>query len=149
MFAARDWLIEHIPEDAVVGSFNSGIYSYYCDFRVVNLDGVVNNRAFEAIRESRILDYLVKDGVDYVIDSDNAIRNEYGPFFGADSPVLLEELEVIEADSAQVFGELRVYRVVSAFDASYRPAAGLWKLSQHPVLGGLSVASVRLNGWLP
>jgi hypothetical protein len=50
----------------MIGISDSGYYGYYLPCRVVNLDGVVNNVAFEAIREGRFRLYLDEIGVQYV-----------------------------------------------------------------------------------
>lgn len=43
----------------VIGESDSGFSMYFAPCRVVNLDGVVNNQAFTAIKEKRLGEYLV------------------------------------------------------------------------------------------
>ena len=58
-----------------LGSFNSGIYGFFCGSPVVNLDGVVNGRAYEAMRSRRLLAYLRDEAqLDYVLDHQATLR---------------------------------------------------------------------------
>lgn len=43
---AVEWLREHAPHEAVVGSFDAGVLGYFRRGPVTNLDGLVNSRAF-------------------------------------------------------------------------------------------------------
>ncbi len=44
MAAAAEYCNNHLPTDAVIGAFDSGTFGYFTDARVVNLDGLMNNR---------------------------------------------------------------------------------------------------------
>ena len=69
-----------------IASFNAGIYAYYSDRQVVNLDGVVNHDAFQAIKRFEIINYLNQQNISYVIDYDSAIKGEYQSFMGVGYP---------------------------------------------------------------
>ncbi len=57
-----------------LGSFNSGIYGFFAP-PVVNLDGVVNGQAFEALRARRLLGYLRDDlRLTHVLDHVSTVR---------------------------------------------------------------------------
>lgn len=49
-----------------LGISDAGYYGYHLPCRVVNLDGVVNNRAYNAIRHGEFRAYLHEVGIDYV-----------------------------------------------------------------------------------
>jgi len=59
------------PRGVVVGAFNAGAVGYvakeFDSVRVTNLDGLVNNRAFEAVRNGEYLEYLLQT-VEVLID---------------------------------------------------------------------------------
>ena len=112
MLAANDWLSENIPPQAVVASFNAGIYSYYNDFRVVNLDGVVNHNAYEAVQQREILPYMQGSQVDFLIDFDSVIWREYAPFMGTGFPDSLQAVATVSRELSPDLGFLRLYRVV-------------------------------------
>ncbi len=55
------------PADRVA-AFNAGVIGYFSERVVINLDGVVNPDAFQALREHRLLDYLRAMDVTYAAD---------------------------------------------------------------------------------
>jgi hypothetical protein len=62
-----------LPQGAVLGSLQSGALAYYAafdrpDVRVVNLDGVVDAAAAEALREGRLAAFARGRGVEYIAD---------------------------------------------------------------------------------
>ncbi len=114
MRAAADWLSNHIPRDASVGSFNAGIYAYYSGRRVVNLDGVVNHAAYEAVQARSMIPYLQQSKIEYLIDYDLAIKGEYAPFMGEGYPDALEEIAIIGGQADEPLGLLRVYQIRDA-----------------------------------
>lgn len=63
-------ILASVPSGAVVGSLQSGALSYYADrgISVVNLDGVVNRQAAEALRQRRLASYAQSRGVTYFAD---------------------------------------------------------------------------------
>jgi hypothetical protein len=111
MLAANGWLAANVNSDQTVASFNSGIYAYYNDFRVMNLDGVVNHDAYEAIQAGTLMAYIQRSGVDWLVDTDRAIFEEYAPFMGAGFPKGLNEISVLSDDMGAAFGALRAYDV--------------------------------------
>ncbi len=107
MVAGAQWLKSNTAPDEIVGAFNAGIYAYYSDRRVINLDGLVDWGAIEARREVRLLDYFASRGGTLLIDHRDYIWNSFSPFFGERQLELLAELPV--ADST--YGPIVVYRV--------------------------------------
>ncbi len=107
-YAAAKWIRENTDEDDTIASMNSGIMGYYGKRTVVNMDGVVNPKAFEAIKERRMLNFMRTSGVDYFIDFDFALRNEYGQFMGPGYPDGLHELTIIDEEYSDL-GYMRVY----------------------------------------
>lgn len=66
----------------VLGISDSGYFGYFLPCRVVNLDGVVNNQAFTAIREKRFCRYLDETHIDYILINDivqNVVTLNEGP----------------------------------------------------------------------
>ena len=51
-----------------VAAFNAGVYDYYTDFDVMNLDGVVNPGARDAIERDRLVEFVEKQGVGFLIE---------------------------------------------------------------------------------
>jgi hypothetical protein len=81
MRLGADWLAENTDPQDRIGAFNAGMLAYYSDRTVINLDGVVNGAALEAIRERRILSYIQGQEIDYLFDWWVTINETYYPFF--------------------------------------------------------------------
>ncbi len=111
MYAASQWMRDELPVDTRVASFNSGLYGYFAPHTVVNLDGVVNHNAFEAIQQRSVLAYMQESGIDVLLDYDHAIQHEYAPFFGKGGTKALHEIEIIAGDADGPLGLLRAYAV--------------------------------------
>ena len=56
-----------------IGAFNAGILGYFSGRPVVNLDGVVNPEALEAMRNKRLYGYLEQRDIRYLVDAPGAI----------------------------------------------------------------------------
>lgn len=68
MYHAGLWARRHTPPDAVFGMTDAGIFGYYSERRVINLDGIVNNRKYQDYLHRRQLkDYLHRKGVQYLV----------------------------------------------------------------------------------
>lgn len=110
-YSAAQWLKANTPEDALVASMNAGILGFYSDRTVVNLDGVVNPQAFTAIQQNRLFNYIQELGVDFYLDPDHALHNEYGIFMGSDYQRGLREIAVT-GEAYPGLGLYRVYQVM-------------------------------------
>jgi hypothetical protein len=63
------WVSENTPEDAVVGGFASGISLYFSNRTLINLDGVLNFDAIDAILNRSIYQYMKSRNITYWIES--------------------------------------------------------------------------------
>lgn len=111
MYQGAFWLKENVSNNQKVGSFNAGIYAFYSEKHIYNLDGVVNNSAFDAIKHSNMLDYLKQNHINYLLDYDSAIKKEYAPFMGIGYPEELIEKKVLGGGSSKFLGNLRIYQL--------------------------------------
>ena len=91
MALAGSLLWTFVPSGEPVGCFNSGLVSWLHDGAVVNLDGVVNAPAFEALQRGDLLDYLRRKRVHYLVDNPiqfarsgvHSCGQHFGPDFDA------------------------------------------------------------------
>lgn len=109
MLEASHWLLRNTKENENVAAFNAGILAYYNSPKVVNLDGVVNHQAFDAIKRNALLAYARTRGVDYVVVVDRLDWDQFAPFMGSGFPSSLKEVTFFE--SSYELGRLRVYRI--------------------------------------
>lgn len=80
LLQAARWIEAGTPEDAIVGSWNAGILSYFSKRTVVNLDGVVNSRAIEINKSRRLNEYLKERKINYIADVDSEIEKFFRLF---------------------------------------------------------------------
>jgi hypothetical protein len=60
---------ENTQPDDTIGVFQSGAIGYFCDRRVINLDGKVNRAALDALKGEMLAEYLREEGIDVVVDN--------------------------------------------------------------------------------
>ncbi|MGC8838152.1 MAG: hypothetical protein ACP5UM_07015 [Anaerolineae bacterium] len=108
---AADWAAAALPEGAPIGAFNAGIQGFYGTHTVVNLDGVVDVQAHEAIRKGTLYAYALHRGVRYVIDHRTYVEGMYAPFWGEPLERTLLPVHVLGAEHP-LYGPLTVYRLL-------------------------------------
>ncbi|HPD14848.1 MAG TPA: hypothetical protein PLE19_07860 [Planctomycetota bacterium] len=82
MLDSARWLRENTREDEVAASFNAGIIGYYSGRRVVNLDGAINNAAYEAIRRKDLAGLMREANVSHYLDFEPMTLAHFGLFLG-------------------------------------------------------------------
>ena len=104
MDLAGRYLGELLPAGERVGCFNAGLVAFRQleragvsdPLRIVNLDGVVDARAFAALRDRRLGEWLSAEPVRYLVDHpvqfslDPALPHACGHWFGVEPPRLRE-----------------------------------------------------------
>lgn len=108
---AADWAAGALPPGEPIGAFNAGIQGYYGTHPVVNLDGVVDAAAHEAVREGALHAYALRRGVRYLVDHRAYVEGMYAPFWGQPVGATLEPVRVLGAEHP-LYGPLTVYRVL-------------------------------------
>lgn len=79
---ALSHMIDELPTGARVGVSDSGYVGFTANKTVINLDGVVNNQAAAAIRQGRLMAYLLENQVDYLyVQPRYMIPEFFGPDF--------------------------------------------------------------------
>lgn len=112
-YAAALWARDNLPTGTRLASMNSGIIGYYSGLDTTNMDGVVNPQAFAAIQDHRMLRYMQSIGIDYFIDSDNAVEKEYAQFMGDGFPEQMPEIQTLTPEYPGL-GVLRLYKIEPA-----------------------------------
>lgn len=74
---AAKWIDAHLPEGAVLASWDAGVVGYYSDRPVVNLDGVVNSHEYAEAIAADTRDELLRDeGVGFVVNHGRTVDGE-------------------------------------------------------------------------
>ncbi len=89
--ATGRWIDHNLPASARVASWDAGVIGYFSNRRVVNLDGVVNSKAYyDAAQAGRVDEFLNARGIRWVANHggdvngrdpgiDKLIRSYFGP----------------------------------------------------------------------
>lgn len=69
------WARQRFPDGTRIGAAQVGAMGYFADnLVVINLDGVVNADAYNALVERRALDYVENQRIRYIVDSTQALN---------------------------------------------------------------------------
>ena len=64
---AGEWVAQNLPPDALLAMKDSGIFSYFAQRRVMNLDGLANSFEYaQSVCDGRLEEFLSERGVEYV-----------------------------------------------------------------------------------
>jgi hypothetical protein len=67
MYAAAG-ILQNLPENARIGSWNAGILGYFAERTVINLDGLVNSNILDYARRRRLDQYIEDNHIEYIAD---------------------------------------------------------------------------------
>lgn len=73
-FAASHFVKNRIPPKGKIGTFQSGALSYWLDNQVVNLDGVINEKAYLHVKDKTLGRYLDDQEIDYFVEETYLFR---------------------------------------------------------------------------
>jgi hypothetical protein len=68
MLVASEWMKTNLPPNAVVGSWNAGIFGYFSNRQVINLDGLINNDILPHLKKRTLYRYIEKRKINYIVD---------------------------------------------------------------------------------
>jgi hypothetical protein len=112
MYRAAHWTAANIPAEVTIGAFNAGFQGLYSGHTVVNLDGVTGQEALYAIANRRLLSYINKRDVRYLVDYQAYIMDSFYPFFEQGFEQHLRQIATLSPDYPP-YGALVVYEVLS------------------------------------
>lgn len=115
MYQMAELLNERFDPSTRVGVFNAGIVGYFSDIHVINLDGLVNNSAHDAMRTHTLWAYIESEHLTYIGDFPLYITYRYRSFFGVSNPLTkLEPVATITTPGGSRGDQLVLYRFKSA-----------------------------------
>jgi hypothetical protein len=135
MLEAAVWIEENTDSEARIGSLNAGIIGYFSGRTVINLDGVVNEKAYEARRDDRLIEYVHSKEICYLVDLQDALDFAHGSEDGSPG------FEVVTTIGKPLYywggARLDVLAVVPGVDAASSRCAGTVAGGGHdPAFGG-------------
>ena len=113
-----EYINANLPQNAIIGAYSSGILSYFCERRVINLDGLANNEIVAVARARRMDAYLDGKGVTYLADHESIVRPGFNVGLQLDGdPRYLKRLrELHRVPDPSVFGDIVLWEVVPRDD---------------------------------
>src|SRR3989338_8610 len=67
-YKAAIWARDNMEKNAIFGMRDSGIFSFFSQRRVVNLDGVINNYEYqEYLSSGKFSEYVTKNNISYIV----------------------------------------------------------------------------------
>ncbi len=129
-YDAALWARRETPADAVFAMKDAGTFGYFSERRTVNLDGVVNDLAYQrALRDRALNGYLERLGVGYFAqhafwNRPDILTGSYGVFRMSFRSHLYET----ESDELVVQRNDEAYRSRPYFDGPYETVFLVWKL---------------------
>ncbi len=119
-YRAARWMDSNLPPNAVVGAFNAGIVSWFSGRSTINLDGVMNARAYHALKGQDLIAYADSAGITHIADTNLTIFTIYGRYWALEPSVLLDR---IDSESLTTFYiDERTSRFGEYIVFPYRPA---------------------------
>jgi len=67
VYEAAKWISQNTPNDSLVANMEPGIMGFFSMRKVINLDGLLDYEAIEALKENKIQKFIREKRVDYVV----------------------------------------------------------------------------------
>jgi hypothetical protein len=68
MYQAARWIAHNLPKDAWLAAQNSGVFQYYSERVVLNIDGKLNDKIIPVLEQRELDIYLRNQQVSYIVD---------------------------------------------------------------------------------
>lgn len=94
MYQVAIWMKNNLPVNARIAAFNSGIHGYFSEHFVMNSDGMINNSAYEAMKNNSLWELFKKERIDYIADYEITLTYRYKSFLGIEN--LFDRLQKID-----------------------------------------------------
>ena len=75
------WIKNNTNKLDRIGAFNAGIYGYFSNRTIINLDGVMNDNAIKSLRDKKLLEFIRNQKIKYIIDWQQPIEEFLGKDF--------------------------------------------------------------------
>lgn len=82
---AAEWMNKNLPKGAVRGSFSGGIQGYFSTSPLIDLDGLVSNNSYNAMKKRELWKFI-EENVDYLSIYDSHLTYRYKSLLGIDNP---------------------------------------------------------------
>jgi hypothetical protein len=130
VYNAAVWAREHTPPEAIFAMSDCGHFGFFSLRRVINLDGLVNDRDFQStLAEHRLNQYLRQNEVDFLVQ--HAVHGREDVIAGGYNSLSLSfpsKLFEGQGDRVRVREQSEVYRSTRFLDGPYPSVLVVWSL---------------------
>jgi len=128
-YDAASWARAHTPEHAMFAMHDAGVFAYFSQRAVINLDGVVNDLEYqERLRERHLRTYLANNHVGYLVSHEAGKTMNVRSYTAAHLRVL-SRLYSVWSDALTLRRSDEVYRgPIYRLDRRYDVACIIWRL---------------------
>ncbi|MFA7361962.1 MAG: hypothetical protein WC139_13095 [Candidatus Kapaibacterium sp.] len=129
VYRSAIWAKKNSESQSIFAMSDAGIFSYFSERRVVNLDGLVNNLDFqEVLKDGRLKSYLAERKVKFIVhhsiwDQPDVISGEYQQYAKRYPSRLYEGA----SDNIVLEKKHEVFRSDTFFDGSYKSVLIIWE----------------------
>ncbi len=109
MYEAARWISANLPPDARVAAQNSGIFQYYSDRVVLNIDGKLNHEIIPVLEQRALDSYLRTEGIDYIVDL--AGVGDYIEFYSSSMSRAEPHYEMSTFEKLGIYGRMLAARL--------------------------------------
>jgi len=106
IYNAARWIAQNLPPDARLAALNSGVFQYYSEHIVLNIDGKLNNEIIPVLEKRELDRYLRDKEISYLIDLPEIA--DYITFYSQNLSEAKPHLELTN------FQKLKIYLQMSA-----------------------------------
>jgi hypothetical protein len=111
LYDAALWVRDHLPPDAVIGSWNAGTIGYFSGRRVINLDGLVNSWDYWQTGRFDLCRYWQQNRITYLVDAfENGHALSRVPTYSTYAPCADRLQRIWSADGYGASWRMEVYR---------------------------------------
>lgn len=111
-YQGAQWIRGNLPPNAILGSWNAGMISYYSGHQVVNLDGLVNSWDFYENGQYDLCGYWRQENITYIADYFEGSRALSAKPSDSTYASCANELELVWMSTMEdANGQIRVYRI--------------------------------------
>lgn len=106
------YLQQNMEQGTVLGGFDCGQHAYYSGFRVMNLDGVINNQAALARIRHDILGYVLASRIEYIVQMQDHTYDYFRQKPGMEEQARQHIIQVARVPDTVFYGGFGIFKVV-------------------------------------
>lgn len=112
MLKTAAFMRQHVPPDTVLAGFDCGCHAYYSGLRVSNLDGVINNQAALARIDKKLLDYVLRSRIEFIVQMQDHTLDYFDEGPGTLERAKRHIVQVARVPNTHFYGGFGIFKVI-------------------------------------